>query len=256
MNSNSIHTNYATKFKGTRLPVSLNYLILVEEILVPSINLGAYVSVGVLIVTVIYNIYHDKKSGKIQNYRNIPIFKYILEASMTSTLSFFIAATPFLFLLSSASERAILFQIPKEQYITDFNFFNQNHHLTIAKRARSTDVRLLRKIVMTEYNEEFNSTMTRIMSQRSLLMSENPLLYGENSILKSQIAPESLYANLLRDQCRHEALNLANYQVIIKTLIQSRKLSKEVGLHLFGLLIHHNVQLNLCYQLLLKASNY
>lgn len=254
--SDSIHTSYSTNFKSTRLPVRLNYLILVKEIIVPSMNLGASVSVVVLIVIIIYKIYQDKKSGKIQNYRNIPIFRYILEASRISALSFFLAATPFLFLLSSAAERAILFQIPKAQYVTDFNFYHRNDPLSIAKQARSKDVRLLRKIVMTQYNEEFHRAMAKILNQKSVLMKENPLLYGENSILKSQLVRESLYANLLRDQCRHEALNVANYQVIIKILVQSGNLSKELGLYLFGLVIHHNIQLNLCCQLLIKASSY
>ena len=79
--SDSIHTDFKTNFKSRRLPCRLNQLILIQEILVPAINLGATISIFIFVVIIIYKIYQDKKSKKIQNLRNrnIPIFRDILE---------------------------------------------------------------------------------------------------------------------------------------------------------------------------------
>ena len=207
-------------------------------------------------VIIIYKIYQDKKSKKIQNHRNrnIPIFRYILEASRISVLSFFIAATPFLFLLSSPMERANLFRIPIERYAVDFNYYNRSHPLSIAKQDLVKDARLMRRNVLKNHNYEFTSVMAKTLKKKTILMKENPKLRGDYYLL--EIMPESFYADLLRDQCRHEAFSFATNQAILKTFLLSANLTEELRLYLLGLVLHHNIQMNKCCELLIKASSY
>ena len=82
-------------------------------------------------------------------------------------------------------------------------------------------------------------------------MKENPKLRGDYYLL--EIMPESFYADLLS---RHEAFSFATNQAILKTFLLSANLTEELRLYLLGLVLHHNIQMNKCCELLIKASSY
>lgn len=251
--SDSIITDFKTNFKSNRLPCRLNQLILIQEILVPAINFGATISIFVFLLIFISKIYKDENSKKIQNLKNIPILKYILEASRISALSFFIATTPVIFILSSPMQLATLFRIPIESYPVDFNYYNRSHPLSIAKQYLLKNARLMRRNVLEKHNNKYKSVLGKTFKHKAVLMKMNPKLRGYPLL---EVMPESFYANLLRDQCRHEAFNFSTNKVILNTLMKSENLTEEFKLYLLGLVLHHNIQLNKCCELLIKASNY